>query len=985
MSTFNQNLDAINAVSANIKKLIPTITTDVATEAAVVLVNAAENATIFEELEASTLLDIKGIGAKRAETIIANKLALIGKLVKLGEYSDSKKPSSPMIHRKKISFNQEFNPGKDAREKMFVVEDTLVVEGELARYFRSRGWDPEEDMFIFCGYISGSENSNIKDTRVLQQIAAWSHFCEDGVVRSGCKYKALFHGPNAGRKDEVLFCVAEYVDAARAFATLGTWGIGKNTEAKEASYAGLCIGGTTPLSKWIGGLEISPRNVVVVESFNKLFENIPVDYVDPTTGEVKLNIRETLKLVVSDGYGQMHISNELLTKLTKDKTPEQRLQIVEALKAMPCFTIRGGMKKGLIDTKVDFHAFFRAFGITTIKDKWGNVYNIDDVAMIIDESVLKVKIGEGGQFATYADYCDAFEKYGHTYQVMLVEHEDKPHNLPFQQLQSMVGAKIDTFRPAVENEIAKINAYQQTANAAKLLGGDMARIIMNVPEMHHLPFVATREAQAYDKIVRFAKAGVLHGITHNCFVAPDWLAFLQWVAYRDAEKVTGFIPANSVCCAVLDKEEACLSRNPSTDPQAQCVVKVVKPGELTKFVRYSTLCYTSIHSYEITRVRGDNDGDHLCITESEPIITMAKEANAMWGGRLIVWDDVTSGKHEITEDGMTAYFKSLTKVSQLGHFCDQMTSLVGFGHKGYDHKVACWLVMAINVFVDASKHGMGDVVIPDFVQEYLSLHDEAGNVLVDEYGLMIPRPMPIYAMQNKDNRNMKAKVKKVGGKRCAKNRGAGNGDILAKNIELNCKPMLQLDLTGIDKFNVNDLLMDYTGSRNGGNSFGLRGCEELFNNGVYNAETKKFDGEGLWKVMCFARGRYMKELIADMDDDDMYTKAAAQKAYKKQIRIMAIRELTCWAEENGKTIEDVYDAVTFFTWNMLRYPAQKNNESDEAFDKRVAKYGMQVEAWTDIFGGMALRAIYSRKNYLAAGGVISTFEDGLDELTDGLW
>ena len=129
----------------------------------------------------------------------------------------------------------------------------------------------------------------------------------------------------------------------------------------------------------------------------------------------------------------------------------------------------------------------------------------------------------------------------------------------------------------------------------------------------------------------------------------------------------------------------------------------------------------------------------------------------------------------------------------------------------------------------------------------------------------------------------------------------------------------------------------------------------------------------------------MKELIADMDDDDMYTKAAAQKAYKKQIRIMAIRELTCWAEENGKTIEDVYDAVTFFTWNMLRYPAQKNNESDEAFDKRVAKYGMQVEAWTDIFGGMALRAIYSRKNYLAAGGVISTFEDGLDELTDGLW
>ena len=985
MSNFESKLDLINSVAANIKKLIPSINLDAATEAAAVLVEAADNATDFEQLDTDALIGIKGIGTKRAEVILLNKLALIGKLVKLGEYSAAKKPSSPNINRKKVSFNQKWDPYKEPQSKMFVVEDTKVVEGELARWAKRNGLNPEEDMFVFCSYIEGSENPDTKSARVIQQMAAWKSIVTNGFLRGGRRYIACIHGPNAGKRDETLFIVEDAVDEARQFATMGTWLKGKNTAAKQIGYAGLSIGGTTPLSAWIGGIEISPRNVLVIESFNKMFKDVPVDFVDPATGEVTLDVRRDVKLNVSDGYGQMHLSNALITKLTTMLSPEARLQVIRAIKEMPSFTIRGGGNKGLIDTHVDFHQWFKDHGITELKDKWGRMLKVDDIALIIDDSVLKLKIGKDGQFATYEEYCDAFEAYGHSYQVMLVEHSDKKHNLPFQQLQSLVGAEAETFKPAMESEIAKLNSYQNTTNAAKLIGSDLGRIIANVPEMHHLPYIQKQEQNAYDKRVREAKGGVVHGIAHSSFCAPDPEAFLEWSAYRDESKVKGCIAANSASCSYLEEDEAVISRNPSTDSQAQCVVKVVKMGNFAKYVKPSTLCYLSIHSLEVMRVRGDYDGDHLCITENKAIVAMAKEANAVWGGRLIDWEDVTSGKDFLTEEDITNYFVSLTKVSQLGHFCDQLTSLVGFGAKGYDHKVACWLVMAVNVFVDASKHGMGDVLIPDYVQDFLTVHDQDGNVVRDDDGNPVIRPMPIYAMQAKDNHRPNAITKKVGSKRCATRYGAGFGDVMAFGVQKECKPNLELDLTGISQFNVNDLLFDYTGARNGGKTFGLRGCEALFADGKYNEETGKYENEGLWKKLCFGRGHFLKELHAGATNEDKYVQAAITKNFKIQNRVLAIKLLTEWAKAHDMTIEDVCDAATFQTWCKLRFPTKKAGETEEKFAKRMVAYDMQIEAWTDIFGGMVQRAIFNRQTYLAAGGEIATFEDGLDETTDELW
>lgn len=984
-NVFANKLDTINAVANNIKSLIPTIMKDAASEAAIILVNAAEDATVFEALDTMDLLSVKGIGEKYAEKIIENKLAVIGKLVKLGEYSVNNKPSSPLIKRNKVSFNQEWDPEK-APSLMFIKEETSVIEGELARFFEKKGWDPEKDMFVFNSFINGSEKEN-PNRRVQMQLAAWKKFTHEGIRIGGRNFKPLFHGPNAARKDEILFCVEEYIEEARRFATLDTWNKGKNTAAKQAGRAGLTIGGTTPLSAWLGGYEISPRNVCVVPSFKELFENIPTDFVDSETGKVELNTLKDVILNAFDGFGMMYFSKEKLAELRNSLPQDVFSKLIEALKKMPSFTIRGGETKGLIVTKVDFHEILKLLGVTEIEDKWGTKHPIDEIIMLIDESVLKLSIGKNGQFESYEDYCKAFENYGHTFQVMLMEHQDKPHNLPFQQLQSCIGANIDTIRPAIEKEIATINGFTKPENAARLLGGDLANIVRLVPEMHMQPWIKTREQQAYDKYVREAKAGTLHKTTHNVFCAPDFVAFLQWAAYRDPAKVTGFIPANTVCCKVLKEDEGVVSRNPSTDAQAQCVVNVMHDaGEYEKYIRYTTICFMSVNSLEIMRVRGDYDGDHLCVSDNKALVAAAKEANAFTGGRLIDWSDVTSDKEYLDEAKMADYFYSLTKTSQLGHFCDQLTSLVGFGPRGYNHEVACWLVMAVNVFVDASKHGMGNVAIPEFVVNFLSLKDENGEVIVDEYNRPVQRPLPIYAMQAKDNHRMSAKEKRVGGKRCAKKLGAGNGDQLRLNIELNCKNVLAVNMEGIDgNFNVADLMFDFKGEKNNGNTFGLRGCEALFASGQYNEETKEYENEGLWKKLCYSRSKHLKELVSGMSDEDVYVRDAAQKTYKTRNRALAIFALTEWAKENGKTIEDVYDAATFYTWVSMKYPIVRKNETEEKLAARIGNYTLCVEAWCDIFGGMALRAIYARNQYILTGGVIETFEDKLDDVTNDLF
>lgn len=968
-------------IADRLKERIPTLRKDAAMAVVDLFFTADFDA--VEALSSDELKKIPGIEAKFAEAILADRWFFADRLIFASEYTVEEKAKVARIRQREVVFNKEYNPQKDNAANMVFAKDVATGEGEVHRMLKRSGFDPYDVMITVVGLI---DSSSTPKGRADLQKALWTKWTHKGfTARGGKLFKPLYHGTNGGRYGKVIFVREDVFDIVREFARNGARDVVKTTEAKEAAYMGLVNPGTMPWESHYG-FALKPERVAIVPGWVKTFFDQLVDFVDVRTGKVSLKQKRDVHENMFDGQYLVDPSAATLAEMSAD----QKAIWQKAKDA----TGRAPFWKGL-GVKVMFHAILRLLGVTWIGTLNNGPMDIDTIDVIADDSVMKAKFGSEGHFENWAEYCRNFNRLGHQFCVLIAEHEDKLHSLPNQQMQALIGAKREDLQELIDHEIEFLNSFKDKDRAATLLGGEMAKIVRAVPGMHQHPWVQERTQSAYDAKNREALAAALHNVAHYVFFGKDPLAMLQHIAWacsnrskelqaaypNEADYVTGAIEADTIVWRNTKEDgvEAVLSRNPSTDAQAQVVAKVVKTfGEWDKYIPYSTTCYVSVRSYMATRVRGDHDGDHVFLSFVKALVRMAKAANEFTGGRLIDWDAPETEKHIVTLESMCDYFCGLTEQSQLGHFCDLLTSLVGYGTAKYDHAVACWLVMAVNVFVDAAKHGKGAVNVPDFVLDFIAMKNADGAVMMDDRGNRVMRPMPIYAMQGKDNQHPTSKDKRVGSERCCTVLAKGNGDIVYRQIWENTDRKLTVDLTGVEKFNVNELLYDFEGNRNGGKSFGLRGCDELFAAGEYNKETGKREGQGLWLTLCYERVADLKAVANENADDDAFAYNEARRSAEYLRRYMAIKRLNDWAALNGKTLEDVYDAITFWTWAKIKAPVRYENEDALAFNKRKVHYDIRVDGWAKMLGGMALRAIYQRKALVELLGVTVAEADGMD-------
>lgn len=957
--------------AAKIKADLFAITKDTALEVAKFLVRLGFDR--VQKLEEEELTSIKGIGPKYAAAILEKRWSYAG-WVLVDKYQAEPVPKPTYRKERQVSFNQKWD-GKD-KKMVFVVKDVMRPEGALDEYVKSKGYDPYDVFITLVGYIEDAKGQ--KDAnRVAEQKRLWEYFCNSGfTARGGKKFKILFNGTNGGNKCEVIAVREDAEEMVLDFCTAGaslncvdSVVRGKITEEKLAAYMGLQRPGTVPVEKYVG-LDVLPEEIAVIPEYIKEFFNQHVDFVDVATGEVKLDVVRDVKQNMFDGMAFMHFSDKKLKEKLEGLTEEQKKAALKKLAESKPFSSRMAWWKALIDPTVDFHAVLRKLGVTHVMTLSGEWKSIDDIVVFGDQGCFKAKIDANGQFATYQDYCDNCRRLGHKLRVLIREHHDQMKALPFQQLQSMVSENNADMAALILRELETMLSYQRPESAVKLLGGELAKMVSAYPTMLKHPFVALRVGQVYERIRAEAMGGKLHNVAHYAFLGVDPVAFAQHIAYvasnmsdmlkqqyaSEEEYVTGAIAANEVVCAINDaNNEAVMSRNPSTDAQAQCVVKVNKDfGEWAWAIRKSNTVYTSVMDYNVTRIRGDFDGDHVFISFREEIIRLAKAAIQMTGGRLIDWVAPAGEKHLVTRKSMSERFARMTQKSQLGHWADMLTSLVGYGPLGYSHAVACWLVMAVNVFVDAGKHGMGDVVVPEFVLDFLTVKDKETGEPLFVNGRRVMRPMPVYAMQAKDARHPNAEYKKLGSARCAKSTGKGNGDRLFRSIGDLTPSKLVVDTSKMGDFNADAL--KYTPG------WGYRGCAALFASGTYNTETKKYEDEGLWKQLCYERSHELRELRAAYgeNEDDEIAYKAAQKDYNAFKRFAGIKRLQDWADENGVSMEDVCDVITHYTWHDLKMPVMRKDETAADYENRVGRYKIFMQGWIEILGGMALRAMYGR-------------------------
>jgi len=211
-------------------------------------------------------------------------------------------------------------------------------------------------------------------------------FRTKGFDLNGIHYVYLCSGSGQIRRNTATFINEKYRD--RVVKTLNC-GLDEKTSdfvlAKYSAYFALAFSSIL----WVR----TPRVCVIKDFYNTLKQE-PVDFIyhdENDSGKAKIEERKMdLELNCADGQGL--VDPEFAKLWSEDMK----------LKYTPCsFVVRSCFIKGNLAT-FDFKAYAHEHGITTIRDRWGKVYNIDEIDVLLSESQFKTY----KYYSSWQEYCD---------------------------------------------------------------------------------------------------------------------------------------------------------------------------------------------------------------------------------------------------------------------------------------------------------------------------------------------------------------------------------------------------------------------------------------------------------------------------------------------------------------------------------------------------------------------------------------------------
>ena len=211
-------------------------------------------------------------------------------------------------------------------------------------------------------------------------------FRTKGFDVNGVHYMYLCSGSGQIRRNTATFINEKYRD--QVVKTLNC-GLDEKTSdfvlAKYSAYFALAFSSIL----WVR----TPRVCVIKDFYNTLKEE-PVDFIyhdEDDGGKAKIEERKMdLELNCADGQG---LVDPDFAKLWSEDMQ---------LKYTPCsFVVRSCFIKGNLAT-FDFKAYAHEHGISTIRDRWGKVYNVDDIDVLLSESQFKTY----KYYSSWQEYCN---------------------------------------------------------------------------------------------------------------------------------------------------------------------------------------------------------------------------------------------------------------------------------------------------------------------------------------------------------------------------------------------------------------------------------------------------------------------------------------------------------------------------------------------------------------------------------------------------
>ena len=441
-------------------------------------------------------------------------------------------------------------------------------------------------------------------------------FRTKGFYMNGIHYVYLCSGSGQIRRNTATFVNEEYRDIL--FKRINC-GLDEKTSsfvlAKYSAYFALAFSSIL----WVR----TPR-VCIIKDFIRVLPDQKVDFIikdENDNGQIEERIMD-VELNCADGQGL--IDPEFAQLWAQDMD----------LPYLPCsFVARSCFIKGNLAT-FDFKDYAHQHGITTIRDRWGKEYNIDDIDVLLSESQFKTY----KYYSSWQEYCDYAEKGMIHWGVARYNrhYDDEYISANYQYIQALTLSKEDVHelvQPTIKwiqqicsgdplysllyafGSKSDDTVYASMFGTAQTIA--MKALVKNIDFLNDT-YIQRKLYKSIAESINRAKLGKIWVRGNYQFMVADPVAQCQ--AALGLEPV-GLLKANEVYSAFWDQKgvhliDAC--RSPMIDLHEHNPMTVIDTAEARYWYKYmpSGIIYNTYDTSCARHSDSDYDGDIVMTTDN---------------------------------------------------------------------------------------------------------------------------------------------------------------------------------------------------------------------------------------------------------------------------------------------------------------------------------------------------------------------------------
>lgn len=448
---------------------------------------------------------------------------------------------------------------------------------------------------------------------------------KNGFKINGITYRRLLGTTGGVKNNTIVFVNEKLLPELKRRIDNGRDLTKQYTPAKLEAYNALVCSSSTPVSM--------PNGIVVVHDCITHFKADVIELDDTGLDQPSMKYikDKDVELNDSDGYG-----------LAMPQLMERWGQEIGENFLLPGCVIRNSFCKGAV-FPIDFQKFAEDHNISTITDVWGNVYNIDEIELVLTESMLKL----WDAYSSIEDYLKNCEENKYTFAITKASEEElenvrtmnyqflQSYDFTDKQIEELIAPTVDEIKGILSDDYRKTILYTKgiglNENNIQHLDNSFATALMIEPEMKKDPYVKNQIYTMIRKRIDDAKVGVLKVPANYSLVSGDPYSLCQSMFGLE---ITGLLKAGQVYSKYwIDNgvDKIVSFRAPMTSHNNIRLLNVVHNEKMDEFYKYMTTP-TIFNSWDTCAdaMNGfDKDGDAVINTSFQLLIENTKELPAV--------------------------------------------------------------------------------------------------------------------------------------------------------------------------------------------------------------------------------------------------------------------------------------------------------------------------------------------------------------------